>query len=459
MKAADSPLVSKFNLITAVAVVDNCPQGQDVVTEITFDPWSLYVPLSIEPRLDIMIINNLKSGGATAQAEDKMSMAHNITKRSIASESGMPLPTLPLGSSQAYQGLAWNAAINGLPSLELPSLVIEYPKIARSPRSVPPISHTPVPQSGFVLEGEVHIFGGAVVGNLQKWMGPPPHDVVVGIEAPSIERVAVQGDFRLSTLIPLLRGTPFDDIIFRNVAIYHQNYAFDKTKSIGWHFSADWVIDTSCGLLYNILTQVLGVSEPVLSIHAFFGELQQWSTPLNIHSFILEGVFASMKLSPVSGLTLTSIGVRLLGIRGFSFSPEPHSTLSFGFDIFGTMKLDVPGSVVPLDLHYEMGLAGSTVNLTAEISGEIWEDALGVKGLMVSYIWRVDALNPHKSVARKCCIRDIVFRNITLEDIFIGCIRNILVHEFPGIPAGLLCCGWALCAHGRTRQLWYRRNQ
>ena len=396
MKAAEAPLVSKFSLL--VAVVDNCPQGQDIATEITFDPWSLYVPLSIEPRLDIMIVNDLRSGGATTKAEDdlEMPMAHNVTKRSIAS--GTPLPNLPLprDSSQAFPRLAWNAAIKGLPSLELPDLVIEHPKIAQPPSGVPPISDTPDsdPQSGFVLQGEVHMFGSDVVGNLEKWMGPPPDDVVVGIEPPSIERVAVQGDFHLSTLIPLLRGTPFDDIIFRNVAVYHQNYTFDKTKSVGWHFSADWVIDTSCGLLYSILTEVLGVNEPVLNIHAFFGELQQWSTPLNIHSFILEGVFANMKFSPVSGLTLTSIGVRLLGIRGFSFTPEPHSTLSFGFDIFGTMKLDVPGSVVPLDLHYEMGLAGNTVNLTAEISGEIWEDALGVKDLMVSCVRRIDALNP-----------------------------------------------------------------
>ncbi|KAF9463146.1 hypothetical protein BDZ94DRAFT_1322048 [Collybia nuda] len=47
------------------------------------------------------------------------------------------------------------------------------------------------------------------------------------------------------------------------------------------------------------------------------------------------------------------------------------------------MKLDVPGSVSPLDLSYEMGLAGSTVNLSAEISGKVWENALGVENLVL----------------------------------------------------------------------------
>ncbi|KAF8434528.1 hypothetical protein L210DRAFT_3410298 [Boletus edulis BED1] len=374
------------------------PLRQGFAQEIYFDPWSLYVPLGIEPRLDTMILNDLKSGDATADV-----VAHKIKKRSLASNMGDPLPNLPLPeySSDAYPTLAWNAAIKGLPSLELPDIVIKYPMIAsgpladddvptdesiahrtsRSRRSIP--LGTPVPQNGFVLQGEVDVFGTAVVGNLEKWMGPPPEDVVVGIDPPSIERVVVPGDFHMSMLIPLLRGTPFDDIIFRNVAIYHQNYAFDKTKSIGWHFNADWVIDSSCGLLYDILTKALQVNKPILSIHASFGEQQRWSAPLSLHSFILEGVFPDLSISPVSGLTLTSIGVRLLGIRGFSFTPEPHSTLSFGFGIFGTMKLNVPGSVVPLDLDYEMGLTGRTVNLGAEISGSIWEDALGVKGLLL----------------------------------------------------------------------------
>ncbi|KAF8553693.1 hypothetical protein OG21DRAFT_1413853, partial [Imleria badia] len=259
--------------------------------------------------------------------------------------------------------LAWNVAIKGPPSLELPEIVIQYPTIAQPPDEIPPIANhapdIPVPKSGFVLQGEVHVFGGALVGSIQKWMAPPPNDVIVGTDPPSIERVTVEGDFHMSMLIPLLRGTPYDDISFRNVAFYHQNYAFDKTKSIGWHFNADLVIDYSCGLLYQILTQVLQVDNPVLSIHNSFG-------------FILDGIFPNVTFSLDSGLTLTSIGVRLLGIAGFSFTPEPHSTLSFGFDIFGDMKLNVPGSVVPMDLHYDMDLIGNTVILNAEMSGKIW---------------------------------------------------------------------------------------
>ena len=325
----------------------------------------------------------------------------NIAQRHEAA-TDMPQANIPLPkySPEAYSMLAWNAAIKGFTSLELPDIVIKYPMIAQPPNDAPLIAghapDIPVPKSGFVLHGEVHVFDGAVIGKIEKWIGPAPQDDVLGTDPPFIERVTVEGDFHMSTLIPLLRGTPYDDIIFRNVAFYHQNYVFDKTKSTGWHFNADWVIDPSCGLLYDILTQVLGVDKPVLNLHTSFGEQLHWDAPFNLYtgSFILEGVFRNMTISPVSGLTLTSVGVRLLGIGGFSFTPEPHSTLSFGFDIYGAMKLDVPGSVVPLDLHYEMGLTRSTINFTAKISDETWEDALGVDGLVASGICKVGALNP-----------------------------------------------------------------
>ena len=421
MKPSECPLVSEFSRFTTL--VDHTPQPGGIAQFIEFDPWSLYVPLSIEPRLDDMILKNLLSGGTTAKIPGVVA-PHNIVKRSL--HTGEPLPNLPLPEYNfEAPTLAWNAAINKLPSLQLANIVIKSPTIAHPPDDVPsnrPITvhlpsrskrsvlippDTPLPQGGFVLQGQVDLFGTVVVGDLEKWMGPPPKDVVVGLDPPSIERVTVPGDFHMSMLIPLLQGTPFDDIIFRNVALYHQNYAFDRTKSVGWHFNADWVIDSSCGLLYEVLRQALQVDKPVLSIHASFGEQQGWNAPLSLHSFILDGVFADLTISPISGLTLTSIGVRLLGIRGLSFTPEPHSTLSFGFDVFGTMKLDVPGSVLPLDLDFEIGVMGSVVSLNAEISGGIWEDALGVKGLLVRRF--VIAAGPIQSFKKKNKLEDVVF--------------------------------------------------
>ncbi|KAL4061888.1 hypothetical protein J3A83DRAFT_4331332 [Scleroderma citrinum] len=110
-------------------------------------------------------------------------------------------------------------------------------------------------------------------------------------------------------------------------------------KPIGLHFNVDLVIDRSCGVLYQILTQAFHVNEPVLSVHTSFGEARCLNAPLDLHNFIMEGVFRDLTISPISGLRLTSIGVRLIASRGFSLSPEPHSSLSFSFGIFGEMNL------------------------------------------------------------------------------------------------------------------------
>ena len=47
---------------------------------------------------------------------------------------------------------------------------------------------TPV-QGGYVLHGQVRLFGSTVAGNMEKWMGPSPEDIVVEPGPPSIERV------------------------------------------------------------------------------------------------------------------------------------------------------------------------------------------------------------------------------------------------------------------------------
>ncbi|KAF8557566.1 hypothetical protein OG21DRAFT_1482231 [Imleria badia] len=246
------------------------PLRRDFIAEIDFDPWSLYVPLSIEPRLDMMIVDNLKLESAP--------MAHSSAEHCQA-----PDIPLPKRNFEEYSPNDWHAPIEGVHYLKRPNFIP-----ANSP-------DTPVSNGGCIFQGEVLVFGGAVHGDLEKWIGPAPDDVVLGTDPPSIERVTVEGDFHMSMLIPLLQSTPFANIIFRNVAFYHQNYAFDKTKSIGWHFNADLVIDYSCGLLYQILTQVLQVDNPVLSIHNSFGYSgeQHWNAPLRLHtgSFILDGIF------------------------------------------------------------------------------------------------------------------------------------------------------------------------
>ncbi len=241
------------------------------------------------------------------------------------------------------------------------------------------------PKEGFVLVGELELFGQSNLrAKFEKWEGPPPPGVVVLPGTPaSVESASLTDDFHLSSIVPSLEGTAFDDITFRNVTVFHQNYPFEATKGVGWHFSADLVIDGACRGLRDLLSKVLGVDEPILSVQLFLGTSGGWNELPSLSSFTLEGVFSGIACKPVDGVILSQIGIKLFGIQALKFDPKPRMALEYGFSVFGIMLLDVPGSVTPLKLDYEIQEYGGTVSLGASV--DVWSNPLGVKEFTVSH--------------------------------------------------------------------------
>jgi hypothetical protein len=61
------------------------------------------------------------------------------------------------------------------------------------------------------------------------------------------------------------------------------------------HFDADLVIDSSFGIVHDILVTVFGIPNPTLHMHAVFGEWT-FTHPLDVRAFVLEGVFNGIKV-------------------------------------------------------------------------------------------------------------------------------------------------------------------
>ncbi|KAK7690710.1 hypothetical protein QCA50_005809 [Cerrena zonata] len=417
-----------------------------------FDPFSRYIPLRVEARLDDAIMDYIYrdlTSGTTPSTQSTLAMARRLT-RDIPAQNSLNIPP-----STFYQEptILWNAAKSHLPYVTVGSSRIIEPEIAEPPsedeeptpervvrvigaeplfshvkegkrvkatrvvevklsstrrlasfirpsaRALPrvarssiqpiladPVPAEPVPEGGFVVVGDIELFGlPKLNAKFEKWEGPAPSNVVVLPDKPvSVERATFSQDLHFSTVISALEGTAFDDITFRNVSVYHQNYEFDETKTVGWYFNADLVIDESCGALHDVLTQALGVSEPTLGVSVFLGAEGGWNKPPSLHSFTLEGIFAGIAVKPLDGVVLSKIGVRLFGIRTLKFDPSPRSALEFGFSVFGTMNLDVPGSTVPLNLDYEIQEYSGAISLGASI--DIWKNPLGASGLVLSNI-------------------------------------------------------------------------
>ncbi|KIK65994.1 hypothetical protein GYMLUDRAFT_954339 [Collybiopsis luxurians FD-317 M1] len=252
---------------------------------------------------------------------------------------------------------------------------------------LPGLEASPPPE-GFTIEGEIDLFGiSDVKARFYSWNGPVPPEVLVRVNKPIYDKAIISGDFKLSSILPVLESTPFNNLTFRDVTFTYQNCVFDVTKAIGWHVDADFVIDASYGSLYDLLRMVLNVQEPIIHLHAGLGLNQGWGRRLALSSFTLDGTFPGIHTKISDGLTLTSIGVELLGIQRMEIVPRPRSVMDFGFGVFGTLNIDLPGLTIPLELSYRIVEIGGLLQLTADLDGEIWKDPFGIKGLWLSNVF------------------------------------------------------------------------
>ncbi|PVF92097.1 hypothetical protein CPB86DRAFT_239611 [Serendipita vermifera] len=380
--------------------------------EQIFDPFSQYVPLLVEARFDDALMESLEQ-------KIKPVVSNKLVKAFLKRSIPMIEPSLPGVDVESTH--LWQAANAGVSSMTIRGIQLSEPKVAQPPiipdNPVHPdvpvadsLDHVPLvtgslhlvrraaaaatlpvvlapdslpPPQGFLVVGNIDLFGAsAVKAQLEVWQGPAPADISVQPNQPAaFERATISGDLRLSTLIPSLSGSEYDRITFRNVTFMHQNYLFDKTKPIGWNLSADLVIDESAGAIHDILSRVLNVEEPVLGISANFGENWGWNQPLDVGGFTLEGVFAGVNVTPVNGVHLTTIGIRLFGIPSVEYESRPHTVLNYAYSVFGSMNLDITGAAVPVEVDYEIMADSDGLYISGDVPNGVLGDAFGVKGL------------------------------------------------------------------------------
>ncbi|KAG9094206.1 hypothetical protein FRC06_011055 [Ceratobasidium sp. 370] len=244
---------------------------------------------------------------------------------------------------------AWQSIVRKKDHADIGGVHVENPRLARDGNDVDPSTLVP-PATGFMLEGTIKLFGlDSYKVNLWSWHGPPPADVQVGADPPVYQHVQVRG-VGLAELIPLLAGTPLSQVEVPSVSITYQNYLFVKTCAIGWTYNLDIEINEEFGKLYDVLHNVLNLSGDELRLR----------------------LSASLGHAP-SGPEKSQAeyrGVPTLGL-------DSVESMEYGFAIFGDMHIKVPGSVIPLELDFEIEEFGGIVGLEAAVRGDIWENAFG----------------------------------------------------------------------------------
>ncbi|KAJ5762767.1 hypothetical protein N7533_001448 [Penicillium manginii] len=296
-----------------------------------------------------------------------------------------------LGRVHQDSNAALTAALHGHSTASLSGTTIRDPVLVHHPhlqedcvdgRDSRYDTHSgiPNPHPGFIIQGTIALFGiPRLVATLRMWQGPLPASRIDGRPIPRVEQAKLDQPLHLSMIEPAFTGSPLDRVSFKEVVVFYQNCEYDPTKSIGWHLSADWVIDETCGPLLDILQNILHIKEPKLQIHAWLGFDHEWNTPLDIDIITLEGVFRGLDIKLLDGVHFTSIGVRLFGL------PTRIQAARYDFALLGELALSVPGTKLPLKTEYEIRCSDSTISLQAALPG-FWDDPLGVRGFSVRFL-------------------------------------------------------------------------
>ena len=323
-------------------------------------------------------------------------LGSDVTRSSPA----LPTTSIPLPKPIIHHGLLIQASaarksMVTVAGVQVKDLVVHN---TSSDNSIPPVSihrhiigriyayisrskDDTVSPGEFVARGTIELFGNKdVIAEFAIWHGSPPLGVTVGSAAPSVQRAIIKGSVMLSRLFPSLsKALHGVDLGLQNVSIYHQNYLYDPTKSLGYDLDADLDIDSSFRSLSFILREVLGVKEPTVHIHVNLGPDQSWNSPIIADTFTIEGSFVGHVYAATPDIQITSVSIRSV------LHHSPNRVATHDVEVFGTLNLTSPGgSVLPMELDYTLKDIGGTVRLTACLpSGVTWVNPMGAQGFVV----------------------------------------------------------------------------
>jgi len=242
----------------------------------------------------------------------------------------------------------------------------------------PPLEDAP-PQ-GFVLGGDVKLFGTPLAGRLYTFIGD------AGKESDIKEIVKLGQRLRLKDVLRSLHGCAFGD-----VGLVRPGFTFRAGDSAlgvlpGLHFDAEVVFDNDSGLksAREALSKVFGVGGGSVKVSGYLGEKREWNKALKPEEFSFKGMFVGVDSKLGRLVRVTSVGVELAGVRregSFVRRAKYECTISF----YGSAEVEVPGSVVPLVVEYSFKEVQGMYEFKLTKGRNEWVNVAGFKGLKVCF--------------------------------------------------------------------------
>ncbi|KAG0131970.1 hypothetical protein HOY82DRAFT_669707 [Tuber indicum] len=287
----------------------------------------------------------------------------------------------PNDPNKIYQSLQSNDSI-----LKLQGTPIKSPKLATlSPTGELVECERPSskdePPPGFVLGGDIKLFGTRLAGKLYTLVGEAG-------KASDVKEIVTLGErLLLGDVLKCLHGSAFGDI-----GLVRPGFTFRAGDSAlgtlpGLHFDTEVVFDNDSGLrsARETLSGVFGVKDGSLKVSGYFGEKREWSKALKPEKFSLKGTFVGVDSELGKLVRVTGVGVELEGVRREgSFMRRAKYECTVGF--YGAAEVEIPGSVVPLVVEYRLREVQGMYEFKLTKGTNEWVNFAGFKGLKLSDI-------------------------------------------------------------------------
>ncbi|KAI1858009.1 uncharacterized protein JN550_012902 [Neoarthrinium moseri] len=200
-------------------------------------------------------------------------------------------------------------------------------------------------------------------------------------------RITPDGSLSLGTFMPSLKGSEWDMIALENPILgFQEEVMLDgiTSRMNGLYFETDLVFRGALQPVSDFLHEFFQQQKPAIRFSAWLGETRDYARPLSLPSFVLRGSLEHVSVNVLDILTFRQIGVELSGYKTYNLDKR-GSSWQFEYGFFGNLDLNVPGSVVPLQVQYYLRKSFNGWLLQLRLQDDEWNDIFGIKDLKASF--------------------------------------------------------------------------
>jgi hypothetical protein len=255
----------------------------------------------------------------------------------------------------------------------------------------PPGTQPPAPAPTDTVGANYAVLGRTVVlGNVNAQLSgysfgamPGRKAIPLTKPAPSVYIAAAETDVPLSGIIAELKGTPFDEIVLRDVKLMSATQPNDITP-VGLTLQATLTlgdVGRVSDTFHSAASGIFELKQADLKVAAFFGTDGSWASGLQPRQFTLRGTFENIDVNVFDLFHVTELGAYVKTFRRIRIGVSKDEwPLVFGF--FGTLRFALPGSPSPLLFSFETSVGEEVLSLAGRAQGS-WSSVFGIPNLSI----------------------------------------------------------------------------